>query len=92
MVNAHEKYNKRGFEIIGVAQDKDDETVLKFMDGRSLPWPCINIEDSRKLIQANGVNSYPTPILVDQAGRIVSMRARGPQLERLLEKLLPEKK
>jgi len=59
---------------------------------RSLPWACINIEDSRKLIQANNVNSYPTPILVDQAGRIVSMRARGPQLERLLEKLLPEKK
>ena len=60
---------------VGVAQDKDDDTVLKFMESRSLPWSCINIEGSRKLIQANNVNSYPTPILVDQSGRIVSMLA-----------------
>ena len=35
---------------------------------------------------------YPTVMLVDRNGRIVSMRARGPQLERLLARLLDEKK
>jgi thiol-disulfide isomerase/thioredoxin len=92
MVKAYEKYNKRGFDIIGISSDQNDDVVIKFMEGRKLPWPCINVGDGAKLIKQHGVNSFPTPILVDQAGRVVSLRARGPQLERLLDRLLPEKK
>jgi thiol-disulfide isomerase/thioredoxin len=92
MVKAYEKYHKRGFDIIGISSDKDDDVVIAFMEGRQLPWQCINVEDGKKLIEANSVNSFPTPILVDQAGRAVSLRARGPQLERLLDRLLAEKK
>ena len=84
--------SKRGFDIIGISSDKDDDVVIAFMEGRQLPWMCINIEDGAKLIKDNKVNSFPTPILVDQAGRVVSLRARGPQLERLLDRLLAEKK
>jgi len=35
-----------------------------------------------------GVVGIPLPILVDKEGRVVSMDARGPELERLLEKHL----
>jgi thiol-disulfide isomerase/thioredoxin len=92
MVKAYEKYHNRGFDVIAITSDKDDDVVLKFMESRQLPWACINVEDSRTLIKMHGINSYPTPMLVDQAGRLISLRARGPQLERLLERLLAEKK
>jgi thiol-disulfide isomerase/thioredoxin len=92
MLKAHEKYHKRGFEIIGIARDKNDAIVEKFMKARNIPWACINIADSSKLIEMHGVKSYPTVMLVDRDGRIVSMRARGPQLDRLLARLLDEKK
>jgi thiol-disulfide isomerase/thioredoxin len=92
IVAAYEKYHGKGFDVIGISSDKSDEVVTGFMNGRKLPWSCINIEDSRKLIEANGIMAYPTTMLIDQSGRLVSMRARGPQLERLLERLLTDKK
>lgn len=92
IISAHEKYNAKGFEVIGVSLDRTDEAITKFLDERKLPWRSINIEDSRKLADKYDVNAIPQPILIGRDGRVVSMRARGPQLERLLEKLLGEKK
>ena len=35
-----------------------------------------------------GINAIPAAILVDKDGKVVSLRARGPELTRLLESLL----
>jgi thiol-disulfide isomerase/thioredoxin len=90
---AYKKYHAKGFEVIGISLDRkdDDEKLANFIDNRKLPWGCINIEDSRKLADKYQVNAIPYPLLVGADGRIISMRARGPQLERLLERLLSEK-
>ncbi len=94
MEQAYAKYHGKGFDIIGISLDRpgDDDKLTKFMEGRKMPWPCINIEDSRKLVDKYQVQAIPYPVLVDQTGNVVSFRARGPQLERLLERLLKEKK
>jgi thiol-disulfide isomerase/thioredoxin len=92
IVKAYEKYHGKDFDVIGVSSDKEDGAVVGFLKANKIPWPCINIADSRKLIDMHGVTGYPTTMLVDQAGRIVSMHARGPQLDRLLERLLRQKK
>jgi len=94
MESAYKKYHGKGFDIIGISLDRpdDDEKLSKFIENRKMPWPTINIEDSRKLADRYDVNAIPFPILVDANGRVVSIRARGPQLERLLEKMLGEKK
>jgi thiol-disulfide isomerase/thioredoxin len=93
--NIHEAYKRfhaKGFEVIGVSSDKDDAVVIDFLESKKLPWGCINVEDSRKLIKTYEIRSYPSPMLVGTDGRIVSLRARGPLLDRLLERLLKEKK
>jgi thiol-disulfide isomerase/thioredoxin len=92
IVRNYEKYHGKGFEVIGVSSDKQDDVVVQFLKAKGVPWACINVEDSRKMIDLHEVNAYPTTVLVDQAGRIYSFRARGPQLERLLERLLAQKK
>ena len=91
---AYKKYHGKGFEVIGVSLDRPgkEDVLAKFIEDKKLPWRSINIEDSRKLADKYQVNAIPYPVLVDQTGRIVSLRARGPQLERLLERLLGEKK
>jgi hypothetical protein len=35
-----------------------------------------------------GISGIPTAILVDKEGKVISLRARGPELERLLEEQL----
>ena len=92
IMDAYKKYRSKGFEVIGVSLDRDDDDIVKFVKERKVPWASINISDSEKLADKYGVNSIPYPILVGRDGRIVSMRARGPLLERLLERLVNEKK
>jgi len=94
MERAYAKYHGKGFEIIGISLDRpgDEEKLTTFMESRGMPWPCINIEDSRKLATQYKVNSIPFPVLIDQAGNVVSFRARGAQLDRLLERLLGDRK
>jgi thiol-disulfide isomerase/thioredoxin len=95
MKSAYEKYHKRGFEIIGVSLDRDREALTKFTDEKELPWKSIYDQDAPKgkgLADYYGVMAIPLPILLDRDGRVVSMSARGPELERLLEELLAEKK
>lgn len=94
MQAAYKKYHAKGFDIIGISLDRpgDDEKLANFIKNRNMAWPCINIEDSRPLATKYGVNAIPFPVLVGRDGRVVSYRARGPQLERLLERLMTEKK
>ncbi|HMF19432.1 MAG TPA: hypothetical protein VKE98_19650, partial [Gemmataceae bacterium] len=83
----------RGFEVIGISQDRAMEPLTKFLEKEKLPW--VNLFDQTKgngLADYYGVNFIPLPILVDREGRVVSMNARGEELGRLLEKYLPEKK
>ena len=85
---AYAKYHAKGFEVIGVSLDRTDAEITKFVEARKLKWTSINVEDSKTLADDFGVQAIPFPVLVDQAGNVVSLRARGPQLEALLERLL----
>jgi len=91
IIEAHKKYNDKGFEVIGVSLDRANDDIIKFVEARKLPWKSINIEDSQKLADKYGINSIPAPILVGRDGRVVSLSARGPELERLLDRLLSVK-
>jgi thiol-disulfide isomerase/thioredoxin len=89
---AYKNYKDKGFEVIGVSLDRSDDAIEKFVKKENLPWSSINVEDSRRLADKYEVNSIPQPYLIGPDGRVISIRARGPQLERLLERLLGEKK
>jgi thiol-disulfide isomerase/thioredoxin len=91
MKEAYTKYHDKGFEVIGVSLDRTDQAIVKFTEKTKLPWPCINVEDSKKLAERYGVNAIPHPILIGKDGNIVSLRARGPALDRLLDRLLETK-
>ena len=65
MVTAHKKYHGKGFEIIGLSLDRDEEKLSKFMEVRKLPWTSINIEDSRKWATKYEVRAIPHAVLVE---------------------------
>jgi thiol-disulfide isomerase/thioredoxin len=92
IVEAHKKYKAKGFEVIGVSLDRADDDIVKYLGSRDVPWKCLNSEDSNKLAEKYGVHSIPCAILIGRDGRVVSMRVRGHQLDRLLARLLEEKK
>ncbi len=91
-----ERYGERGFDIVGVNLDKTPAACAKYVEDEELTWTNLMSEDSGKMGWENplatyyGVNAIPTAILVDQEGKVVSLRARGKELDRLLVKLLGE--
>jgi thiol-disulfide isomerase/thioredoxin len=91
MKAAYEKYHSKGFEVIGISLDRSDAAITKFTTAQKIPWACINVADSKKLADKYEVNAIPHPVLVGADGKVVSVRARGPALEKLLERLLGEK-
>jgi thiol-disulfide isomerase/thioredoxin len=89
----YDKYQARGFEIIGVNVDNERTELDAFLKKHKLTWPQIHEAggmDSRLAIDY-GIISLPTMFLVDAQGKVISRNQRVADLEKQLEKLLPAK-
>lgn len=93
-----EKYSDKGFAIVGINMDSTRAAFEKCVDEHEISWVNILSEEKGKtgwdapLAVHFGVNGIPTAILVDQSGKVVSLQARGAELDRQLESLLAEAK
>jgi thiol-disulfide isomerase/thioredoxin len=83
-------YRDRGFEIVGISLDSKEEDLTEFLRKEKLPWPTIHERgvDPQPLGDYYGAVTIPQAILVDKEGRVVSLKASGTELERLLAKLI----
>lgn len=86
----YEKYRGKGLEIIGISLDGEADALQQFLDREKLPWPIIhdNAENISERIQMKfGVSSLPTVLLLNKEGTVVSLEARGSELDRLMQML-----
>ncbi len=86
----YDKYREKGLEVIGVSLDDDREALDKYLEEAKLPWPVIH--DSApdladKLQMKYGIASLPTVLFLNKEGVVVSLEARGAELDRLMERL-----
>ena len=94
LLKNYETYNDRGFDVIGISVDENREAVEQFLDERKLPWQTIFSDEleeggwNHPMAKRYGVGSLPIAILVDKQGKVVSLDARGDELNRLLAELL----
>jgi thiol-disulfide isomerase/thioredoxin len=88
----YKQYHDKGFEVVAISVDANKDALVKFLEKEKLPWVCIHdVPGDESLSNHFGVMFIPLPILVDREGRVVSMNARGPELERLLDKHVGDK-
>ena len=86
----YELYHDKGFEVVGISVDRDREALEKFLENEQNPWITLHDGDwsDNDVATYYGVMGIPTVILVDKDGKVVSLRARGPELGKQLAKLL----
>jgi thiol-disulfide isomerase/thioredoxin len=90
----YENYHDRGFDVVGINLDTTKAKLDKFVADRDIPWTNLFCSDvatqgwDHPMVTKFGVSGIPTAILVDKEGKVVSLRARGPELTKALEKLL----
>ncbi len=89
-----ERYGERGFVIVGINMDEKRPAFEKCVEDKEITWVNIVSEEEGKtgwdapIADYYGISGIPTAILVDQQGKVVSLHARGIELDKHLEQLL----
>ena len=69
LVYLHNTYQSKGFEVIGLSQDKGDaETVRRFVKSLQIPYPIAIAPE--EISRSFGVSALPTAFLVDREGKV----------------------
>ncbi|MBC8347339.1 MAG: TlpA disulfide reductase family protein [Verrucomicrobia bacterium] len=87
----YEKLHSKGFEIIGISLDSNEDKLTQFIKKKDMPWP--QYFDGKgwknKISTQHGIRSIPAMWLVDKEGNLVDKKART-NLEEKVEKLLAD--
>lgn len=96
---AYDKFHDQGFDVVGISLDDDQEKLSQFLATEKLPWTTLFSEDPAKqgwegaaMTGIFGITAIPATFLIDRSGKLVSLSARGEELQSQIEKLLAEKK
>ncbi|XOV68354.1 MAG: redoxin family protein [Fluviicola sp.] len=91
VVALYEKYKDKGFTVMSVSLDKDKNKWLNAIEKDNLSWPN-HVSDLQfwqsKAAKLYGVSGIPFTVLIDQEGKIIRTKLRGPQLEEELSRIL----
>jgi len=95
----YDKYHDQGFDVVGISLDDDKQKLTDFLTQKKLPWVTLFDDDPAKqgwdgaaMTKPFAIEALPTMLLIDRAGKIVSISARGEELPQQVEKLLAEKR
>ncbi len=90
VLKTYEKHHSKGFEIIGVSLDQDENRLTTFTKQKNMSWQ--QYFDGKgwgnKLAVKYGINSIPATFLLDGDGKIIARDLRGEQLEEAVAKAL----
>lgn len=90
VIKTYEKNHDKGFEIIGVSLDQDEQKLKSFTADRKMTWQ--QYFDGKgwgnKLAQKYGIQSIPATFLVDGDGKIIGRDLRGEALDEAVGKAL----
>ncbi len=76
--------------MIAISLDDNRDALDKYLEEAKLPWPVIHDsapELADKLQMKFGIASLPTVLFLNKEGVVVSLEARGAELDRLMERL-----
>jgi len=87
---AYEKYGAKGFGIVGVSLDRDEESWKKGVEDLGMAWPQLSDLKYWDCEGAAlyGVRAIPATVLIAQDGTIIARNLRGEDLLNKLEEVL----
>ena len=87
---AYEKLKGKGFEIVGISFDQDQDKLESVVEREKMTWPQhFDTSGQNKFGQEFGITGIPTMWLVDKKGNLRDLNARE-DLAGKVEKLLAE--
>ena len=89
----YDTYKHKGFDVIGISLDTDEEILRDYLKENEIPWRQVFSGEGWKspVARQYHINSVPTPWLIDRDGTLITHQARGDMLERLVAEELKDK-
>jgi thiol-disulfide isomerase/thioredoxin len=84
----HEKLRERGFAVVGVSLDEDQEALAAYLEENAIAWETLAGEGTQQLAEKYGVRGIPTMMLIDKEGKIAGVAHNVAALAPIAEKLL----
>ncbi len=90
VVEAWKKYQKKGFEVLGVSLDRNRDKWIEAIHKDDLTWNHVSdIQGwNNEAAKLYGVRSIPANVLIDQEGIIIARNLRGEDLMLKLKEVL----
>ena len=86
----YEKYNKNGFEIVGINFDDDKNKVQRFVKEQGMAWPqYFGGRETNRFSAQYSLNYFPVAWLADRKGILRDIHGRA-GMEAKIIKLLAE--
>src|SRR5690606_27910188 len=85
----YDKYHDQGFDVIAISIDTKLDALNQYVQTEQVPWTVVadrhaKTPASKQMATYYGVNAIPCTILIGRDGNVVSLSARGKQLEQQL--------
>jgi thiol-disulfide isomerase/thioredoxin len=88
--SVYQKYKDKGFDVIGISLDKDQQAMSNYLAKKLIPWP--EYFDGRgwgnDFATRLGVRAIPELWLINQRGEVVGTDISADQLETKLVQLI----
>ena len=84
----YEKHNGKGFDVVGISLDEDQEALAAYLEENAIAWETLAGEGTQDLAEKYGVRGIPTMMLVDKDGKIAGVAHSVATLAPLVEKLM----
>jgi len=90
LVKVYEKYQDKGFNILGVSFDRNERSWINAIEKDGLEWDQISNLSfwNDPIAKMYKIRSIPANILLDEEGRIIAKNLRGRRLQMKMEELL----
>ncbi len=88
VVAAYKAFNSKGFEVLSVSVDRDEEAWKNAIKEDGLSWTQVR-DAENKVAELYAIQQIPTTFLLDQQGVIIATNLRGEALEAKLKELMP---
>ncbi len=91
--SVYDTYKDRGFDIIAVSLDDTEKELRDYIKENDIQWRQIfdGARGADSLVRQYGVRGIPEQWLIDRDGKLISHKARGEDLERLVVEALKDK-
>ena len=90
VIKIYNKYKDKGFDIIGISLDNDENRLREYLKENEIPWRQVFSGEgwNSPVSRQYGIYAIPTMWLIDKEGKLISHKARGEKLESLVAKAL----